>query len=253
MRRFVTSCPVVLVLVSAACAEHELPEAWNPTDVDADAESSTGDPSTSTSSTTSSTSTTQSPDPPPVTTDDDDESSSTSVDPVVPDLPPEEVPLPQGLQLPFVCGDPWRLDTWGHAPALDMVREPDQHGTEGAPLLAAAAGTVNQSFYHDNAGNVIQIDHGEGWFTTYIHLESRAVEAGAVVAQGDTIGAVGRTGPTSNNHPHLHFELAIDADGDGAASWGFEGAERVIPWFDGVEYGQANAMTWRDVVSNNCP
>ena len=74
-----------------------------------------------------------------------------------------------------------------------------------------------------------------------------------VVAQGDTIGAVGRTGPTSNNHPHLHFELAIDADGDGAASWGFEGAERVIPWFDGVEYGQANAMTWRDVVSNNCP
>jgi hypothetical protein len=27
----------------------------------------------------------------------------------------------------------------------------------------------------------------------------------------------------------------------------------VNPWFDGVEYGQMNALTWRDVVSNNCP
>lgn len=169
------------------------------------------------------------------------------------DAPPEEVPLPEGFQLPFVCGDLWRLDSWGHAPALDMVREPDQHGTEGAPLLAPAAGTVNQSFYHDNAGNVVQIDHGEGYYTTYLHMESRAVEVGAVVAQGDMIGAVGRTGPTSNDHPHLHFELGVDADGDGEASWGFEGAERVNPWFGGVEYGQSNALTWRDVESLNCP
>lgn len=170
-----------------------------------------------------------------------------------PDLPPQEPPLPQGFQLPFACGDAWRLDSWGHAPALDMVHEPDQFGTEGAPLHAPAPGVVNQSFFHDNAGNVVQIDHGEGWFTTYLHMDSRSVEAGAVVARGDQIGAVGRTGPTANNHPHLHFELGVDADGDGEASWGFAGAERVNPWFDGVEYGQANSMTWRDVVSNNCP
>ncbi len=166
---------------------------------------------------------------------------------------PAVVPIPEGMQLPFVCADKWRLDTWGHAPALDMVREPDQVGTEGAPLLAPAPGTVNQSFFHENAGNTVQIDHGEGYFTTYLHMESRAVEVGAVVATGDMIGAVGRTGPTSNNHPHLHFELGFDANGDGEASWGFEGAERVNPWFDGIEYGQANAMTWRDVESANCP
>jgi hypothetical protein len=164
-----------------------------------------------------------------------------------------EVIIPQGMQLPFVCGDAWRLDSWAHAPAIDMVREPDQVGTEGAPLVAPAAGTVNQSFYHDNAGNTVQIDHGGGYFTTYLHMESRAVEVGAVVAMGDPIGAVGRTGPTSNNHPHLHFELGFDADGDGEASWGFSGAERVNPWFDNVEYGQDNGLTWRDVVSNNCP
>jgi LPXTG-motif cell wall-anchored protein len=159
---------------------------------------------------------------------------------------------PPDLQLPFECGQPWRLDTWGHAPALDMVREPDQEGTEGALLIAPADGVVNQSFRHDNAGEVIQIDHGGGWFTTYLHLQSRSVEAGDQVAQGDEIGHVGRTGPTSNDHPHLHFELAFDEGGDGSATWGFEGSERVRPSFGGVEYGQGNSQTWRSVASGNC-
>ena len=156
------------------------------------------------------------------------------------------------LELPFTCGDKWRLDTWGHAPALDMVREPDQEGTEGALLVAPAGGVVVESFRHDNAGEVIQIDHGGGWFTTYLHLQSRSVEVGAEVAQGAEIGNVGRTGPTSNDHPHLHFELAFDEDGDGSATWGFEGSERVRPSFGGVEYGQGDSQTWRDVTSGNC-
>ena len=156
------------------------------------------------------------------------------------------------FQLPFVCGDQWRLDTWGHAPALDMVREPNQVGTEGALLIAPAAGTVNQSFRHSNAGNMIQINHGGGWFTTYLHLQSRAVSVGQQVSRGQTIGRVGRDGPTANDHPHLHYELAIDANGDGSASWGAANTERVRPWFNGVEYGQANGMTWRDVTSQNC-
>ena len=156
-----------------------------------------------------------------------------------------------GFQLPFACGEQWRLDTWAHAPALDMVREPDQTGTEGALLVAPADGTVNQSLLHDNAGNVIQIDHGDRRFTTYIHLQSRAVDVGDEVAQGQEIGRVGRTGPTANDHPHLHFEFAIDADGDGRASWGTADSERVAPTFDGVEYGQANGETWRDVTSSN--
>jgi LPXTG-motif cell wall-anchored protein len=157
-----------------------------------------------------------------------------------------------GFQLPFPCGETWRLDSWGHAPALDMVREPDQEGTEGSRLVAPAGGTVVESFRHDNAGEVVQIDHGGGWFTTYLHLDSRAVGVGDEVQQGDDIGRVGRTGPTANDHPHLHFELAVDEDGDGSASWGFSGSERVRPWFDGVEYGQEDGRTWRDVESANC-
>ncbi|WP_165960136.1 MULTISPECIES: M23 family metallopeptidase, partial [Nonomuraea] len=156
------------------------------------------------------------------------------------------------LQLPFPCGQKWRLDTWAHAPAVDMVKEPDQHGTDGATLVAPAAGTVNQSYKHGNAGNMIQINHGGGYFTTYIHLQSRAVSVGDRVQRGAMIGKVGKTGETSNGHPHLHFELGRDSDGNGSASWGFAGSERVKPTFNGVTYGQSNNQTWRNVESRNC-
>jgi hypothetical protein len=157
------------------------------------------------------------------------------------------------FQLPFPCNQKWRLDTWQHAPALDMVKEPNQKGTKGATLIAPAAGTVNQSFYHNNAGNVIQINHGSGWFTTYLHLQSRSVKVGNKVQMGTVIGKVGKTGPTSNYHPHLHFELGYDSNKDGEASWGKKRSERVKPVFNGVTYATKNGQTWRNVTSrNNC-
>ena len=155
------------------------------------------------------------------------------------------------FQLPFECGQKWRLDTWAHAPALDMVREPNQQGTEGSRLLASTGGVVNQSVYHPQAGNMIQINHGGGWFTTYLHLQSRSLQAGQSVTQGQEIGRVGKTGPTSNGHPHLHFEQAVDRNGDGKATWGEAGSERVRSVFDGVDYGDKNNQTWRNVTSKN--
>jgi hypothetical protein len=132
-----------------------------------------------------------------------------------------------------------------------MVREPNQSGTEGAALLAPAAGTVNQSFYHDNAGNVIQVDHGGGHFTTYLHLQSRSVDVGDGVTQGQLIGRVGKTGPTSNGHPHLHYEQGFDSNGNGSVTWGFDGAERVAASFGGTTY-TGSGRTWRNVTSRNC-
>jgi murein DD-endopeptidase MepM/ murein hydrolase activator NlpD len=258
VNRVVAPCELGLVVLAlAGCSDGatDPSEAWMPSTGEHDDTSDDGDSSAETGGTDVDDASTDAGNPP-ATTDDGgstDSAGESDTSESSDDGAPDEVPLPQGFQLPFVCGDAWRLDSWGHAPALDMVREPDQVGTEGAPLFAPAAGVVNQSFFHDNAGNLVQIDHGEGWFTTYVHMESRSVEVGDVLARGDEIGAVGRTGPTSNDHPHLHFELGVDGDGDGEASWGFEGAERVNPWFDGIEYGQDNGLTWRDVVSNNCP
>jgi hypothetical protein len=134
-----------------------------------------------------------------------------------------------------------------------MRKEPWQQVTsEGSPVIAPAAGTVNQSFLHQYAGNVIQINHGGGWFTTYLHLQVRSVSAGQQVAQGDQIGLVGHTGSTSNGVPHLHFELAIDANGNGSATWGEPGTERVPAWFNGVQYGNAAGQTYPGVTSHNC-
>jgi murein DD-endopeptidase MepM/ murein hydrolase activator NlpD len=157
------------------------------------------------------------------------------------------------FQLPFPCGQNWRLDSYdrGHAPALDIVREPNQVGTEGALVIAPADGTVVQSFWHSNAGNVIQINHGGRWITTYLHLQKRLVQRGQRLSQGQPIGQVGHTGPTANGTPHLHFEMAIDANGDGTATWGYAGSERVSAWFAGTQYGQKPGQTYRNVTSRN--
>ncbi|MEU4235177.1 VCBS repeat domain-containing M23 family metallopeptidase [Nonomuraea sp. NPDC026600] len=156
------------------------------------------------------------------------------------------------FQLPFPCGTKWRLNTWDstHAPALDIVREP-QSETEGSLLVAPASGTVKQSYYHSNAGNMIQIDHGGGHFTTYIHLQSRAVSVGDRVTQGQTIGRVGHTGPTSNGSPHLHYEQGYDANGDGTVSWGDVDTERVTARFGSKAYGPAPGGEWRNIESRN--
>jgi murein DD-endopeptidase MepM/ murein hydrolase activator NlpD len=56
-------------------------------------------------------------------------------------------------------------------------------------------------------GNVIVIDHGNGWQTLYAHLSQIRVGCGQSVNKGDLIGNVGSTGNSSG--PHLHFEMML--------------------------------------------
>lgn len=171
---------------------------------------------------------------------------------VLPVAQPAEAAGPRpDFQAPFPCGQQIRMESFGHAPALDIFRIPTE-ATEGNPLIAPAPGVVNKSYSNpEGAGNVIQIDHGGDWFTTYIHLQSRAVQVGDRVERGTPIGRVGHTGETSNGVPHVHFEMAIDRNGDGEAEWGHPNPERLPPVFDGVTYGQSDGQTWR-ITSNNC-
>jgi murein DD-endopeptidase MepM/ murein hydrolase activator NlpD len=60
-------------------------------------------------------------------------------------------------------------------------------------------------------GNVIVIDHGDGWQTLYAHLSAIYAGCSAGVTQGATIGLIGTTGNSSG--PHLHFEIMSDAGG----------------------------------------
>ena len=54
-------------------------------------------------------------------------------------------------------------------------------------------------------GNLIIIQHSDGWMTVYAHLDSMSVRRGTKVAVGDTIGKIGKTGKV--DVPQLHFEI----------------------------------------------
>jgi len=81
----------------------------------------------------------------------------------------------------------------------------------GTPILASDSGTVSVAQfggYNGGYGNYVVINHGNGFSTLYAHLSSVSVQPGAVVAQGQRIGAAGATGMTTG--VHLHFEIRYD-------------------------------------------
>jgi murein DD-endopeptidase MepM/ murein hydrolase activator NlpD len=82
----------------------------------------------------------------------------------------------------------------------------DIAGALGNPIYASDSGVVVYAGWNDwGYGNVIVIDHGNGWQTLYAHLSQLYVGCGASVSQGASIAAMGSTGRSSG--PHLHFEL----------------------------------------------
>lgn len=82
----------------------------------------------------------------------------------------------------------------------------DFAGNEGEGVYASDAGVVVYAGWNDYGyGNMVMIDHGNGFQSLYAHLSALNVGCGQSVGQGDVVGAVGSTGRSSG--PHLHFEL----------------------------------------------
>ena len=84
----------------------------------------------------------------------------------------------------------------------------DFRGPIGAPILAAAAGTVSFTGVKQGYGNCVEISHGNGLLTRYAHMSRIGARVGEVVGPGKVIGAIGSTGRSTG--PHLHFEVRID-------------------------------------------
>ena len=99
----------------------------------------------------------------------------------------------------------WRTDPFGSG-ASELHNGIDMVGSSGTPIFASKAGTVVQASYDPSAGNHVIIDHGDGYYTYYLHLSSFAVSAGQSVGQGTTVGGMGTTG--SSTGVHLHFAIA---------------------------------------------
>jgi murein DD-endopeptidase MepM/ murein hydrolase activator NlpD len=84
----------------------------------------------------------------------------------------------------------------------------DFKGPFGAPIYAAAKGTVRFVGQKQGYGNCVEIDHGNGLMTRYAHMSGFRAEVGKAVKAGDVLGAIGSTGRSTG--PHLHFEVRIN-------------------------------------------
>lgn len=75
-------------------------------------------------------------------------------------------------------------------------------------LIYAARGglVITTAYQKDGAGNYVQIDHGDGYRSIYMHMTRYVVKSGDYVVPGQIIGYVGSTGLSSGNH--LHFGIS---------------------------------------------
>ena len=77
------------------------------------------------------------------------------------------------------------------------------YAAEGGNILAA--GKINNAYGNTAYGNCVLIDHKNGYYTFYAHMNTVKVKTGMSVIQGAVIGTVGATGNVTG--PHLHFEV----------------------------------------------
>ena len=86
---------------------------------------------------------------------------------------------------------------------LDMI------APSGEPVYAAADGVVKEVVRsRKGLGNVVVIDHQNGYFTRYAHLADVEASKGRKVKRGTRIGHVGVSG--NSFAPHLHYEVLRD-------------------------------------------
>lgn len=78
--------------------------------------------------------------------------------------------------------------------------------SQGAAVKAAENGVVAYAGNEvKGMGNLIIIQHSDGWMTVYAHLDSMSVKRGTKVSVGSVIGKIGKTGKVDK--PQLHFEI----------------------------------------------
>jgi murein DD-endopeptidase MepM/ murein hydrolase activator NlpD len=153
--------------------------------------------------------------------------------PAPPDAPPAQAPA-QVAEAPFGKGAhpmlvvPVRgvsraqiVDTWGQSRAngARVHQATDIVAPAGAPVIAAAPGTVEKLFFSEGGGGITLYVRSPDrqWSYYYAHLQRYApgVVEGMRVEAGDLLGFVGDTGNSGSGNFHLHFALSRMQPGDG--------------------------------------
>jgi murein DD-endopeptidase MepM/ murein hydrolase activator NlpD len=81
----------------------------------------------------------------------------------------------------------------------------DFAGKAGAEIVAVADGVVTWSSVRYGFGNLVEINHGNGYSTRYAHNAENLVAVGDEVRKGQTVALMGETGRATG--PNLHFEV----------------------------------------------
>jgi len=90
---------------------------------------------------------------------------------------------------------------------LEMHKGLDFASRAGTPVKAVASGVVTWAGKRYGYGNLVEINHGNGYTTRYGHNEKILVEVGDAVKKGDPISLMGSTGRSTG--PHVHFEVLL--------------------------------------------
>ncbi len=81
----------------------------------------------------------------------------------------------------------------------------DFRGEKGDRIYATADGVVTKAFRNGGFGNYVQIDHKNGYASSYAHMQKYLVHKGDKVKRGQLIGLIGNTGRSTG--AHLHYEI----------------------------------------------
>ena len=134
------------------------------------------------------------------------------------------------FQMPVPCGQVWEASTYtdnpdtddpdGHWPdedSVDLAQRNDDGDniSEGEPVLASADGVVDKVFTTSGGEHRVYLDHGSGWKTYYIHLETKPkLDVGQFVAQGEQIGRTSNSGIDNANTADMHIHYTQLRDGN---------------------------------------
>jgi murein DD-endopeptidase MepM/ murein hydrolase activator NlpD len=114
----------------------------------------------------------------------------------------------------FVAGRPvksgWMSSRFGHRADPFTGKQAWHNGVDfagkaGADVISVAAGVITSAERRYGYGNMVEINHGNGFVTRYAHNAENLVGKGDVVKKGAVIAKMGNTGRSTG--PHVHFEV----------------------------------------------
>ena len=120
-------------------------------------------------------------------------------------------PVPGKILVPFGAQKNARFETLVPHPGIDLSV------TEGEPIHAVYDGVVAFSDWFKGYGNLIVLEHGDGFMSVYAHASERLVSQGNRIAAGQIIAKAGDTG--SLDGPKLYLEIIKDGKPEDPVGW----------------------------------